>query len=106
MNSSLRDNLKLIQQRILGWPDNVPSWSSELDPDVAFETLETELQQLLSRIAALPSDERATFKAAIADFHDSIQRHHIETERRLKDMQTTVDTNFQYVKAVRAYTMS
>jgi phosphoribosylanthranilate isomerase len=104
--NSLREKLNLIQERILGWPDNVPSWSPETDPDLAFENLEAELRQLLDQIAVLSNEERATFKQVIADFHENIQKHHIETEKRLKEMQASVDTNLQYVKAIRAYSTS
>lgn len=100
----LRERLHIIEERILGWPDNVPLWAPDTDPDVAFEGLEVELQQLLAQIAALPQEDRAEFKPLISSFHDTIQQHHIATEQRLKEMQSVVDTSFRYVKAVRAYT--
>lgn len=102
--NSLREHLHIIEERILGWPDNVPLWAPGTDPDVAFEGLEMELKQLLAEIAALPSEDRSEFKPLISAFHENIKQHHIETEQRLKEMQSTVDTNFQYIKAVRAYT--
>ena len=103
--NSLREHLQVIEERILGWPDNVPSWAPDTDPDVAFEGLEVDLQQLLAQIAALPSEDRSEFKPLISSFHENIQQHHIATEKRLKEMQSGVDTSFQYVKAVRAYTI-
>ena len=103
--NSLREHLHIIEERILGWPDNVPLWAPDTDPDVAFERLEAELQQLLAQIAALPPADRAEFKSLISAFHENIQQHHVATEQRLKDMQSVVDTSFQYVKAVRAYTL-
>jgi len=103
--NSLREHLHIIEERILGWPDNVPLWAPGTDPDVAFEGLEVELQQLLAQIAALSPEDRSEFKSLISAFQDNIQQHHIETEQRLKEMQSVVDTSFQYVKAVRAYTI-
>jgi hypothetical protein len=103
--NSLREQLHIIEERILGWPDNVPTWAPNIDPDIAFEGLEVELQQLLTKISALPAEERAELKATISAFQEKMQRHHTETEQRLKEMQTTVDTSFQYIKAVRAYTV-
>lgn len=103
--NSLREHLLIIEERILGWPDNVPLWAPGIDPDVAFEGLEVELQQLLAQIAALSPEDRSEFKSLISAFQDNIQQHHIETEQRLKEMQSVVDTSFQYVKAVRAYTI-
>ena len=102
--NSLREHLHIIQERILGWPDNVSSWAPDTDPDIAFEGLEIELKQLLAQIAALSSEDRAEFTSLISAFHENIKLHHTETERRLKEMQSVVDTNFQYIKAVRAYT--
>jgi hypothetical protein len=103
--NSLREHLHIIEERILGWPDNVPLWAPDTDPDVAFEGLEVDLQQLLAQIAALPAEDRAEFKPLISAFHENIHQHHIATEQRLKEMQSVVDTSFQYVKAVRAYTI-
>lgn len=100
--NSLKENLRIIEERILGWPDNVPSAD---DPDLAFEALEEQLRQLLAKIAALPAEERAEFKSLISTFHDNIQQHHVATEQRLREIQSAVDTNLQYVKAARAYSM-
>lgn len=100
--NSLKEKLHTFEERILGWPDNVPP---TVDPDVAFESLEEELRKLLAQIAALPTDERAEFKTLISTFHDNIQQHHVATEQKLREIQSVVDTNLQYVKAVRAYSM-
>ena len=103
--NSLSEQLRIIEERLLGWPDNVSTWAPNTDPDDAFATLEAELQMLLDQISTVPQEERDELKSIITSFHANIQRHHIETERRLHEMQTTVDTNFKYVQAVRAYTM-
>lgn len=102
---SLREKLLLIEDRIIGWPDNVATWTTEPDSDVAFGVLETELKDALDQISIMPQEERNEYKDIIANFHTKIQMHYEETERNLREMQNTVDTNFKYVKAVKAYTM-
>ncbi|MES2253123.1 MAG: hypothetical protein V4482_05525 [Pseudomonadota bacterium] len=101
----LHEQLRYIEERILGWPDNVPTWAPGMDPDIAFNNLESELQHVLNQISTLSPNERDEIKAIITTFQKNIQRHHMETEQRLTDMKNTVDTSFKYVKAVRAYTM-
>jgi len=97
--------LRCIEERILGWPDNVPTWAPGMDPDTAFNNLESELQHVLNQISTLSYIERDEIKSIITTFQKNIQRHHVETEHRLNIMKNTVDISFKYVKAVRAYTM-
>ncbi len=99
----LKEKLALIEGRILGWPDNVPSWAYDMDPDSAFHVLETELQSVLNDVFTLPSEQKEEMRICIQSFQEKMRIHHLETERRLKEIQGEGETSFHYINASRAY---
>ena len=99
------EQLRIIEERILGWPDNVALWAGDtVDKDAAFEILEDQLRALLDTINQLPLDERDAVKNEIEIFQSNITIHHQKTEKRLREIQGTYENSLQYLKASKAYT--
>ncbi len=100
----LKEKLELVAERILGWPDNVPSWAYDMNPDIAFHVLESELQSILNDVFTLPPDQKKEMPTVIQHFQEKMRAHHQETEKRLREIQDEGDKSFQYINAARAYT--
>jgi hypothetical protein len=104
MNTTILSELHLIEERILTWPDSVPTWAiPAMDADAAFESLEGHLLDVLTRIGNLPEKEKLLFKPILEEFEQRIKDHHKKIEVQLLELQHSFSTNMSYLNAAKAY---
>ncbi len=95
----LKVTLENLQEKILGWPDNVATG----DPDIVFKNLESELRQILGILPSLSEQDRTSIEPIIQKFKDAVSERHHTTEQQLNVLKGEMAHNEQRQKAMRAY---
>jgi hypothetical protein len=102
--NSLKERIFIVTDKILTWPDSVESYSPGQDADEIFFNLEAELKEILDQVSLLSGSEREDLNEVIYEFQEKMKQHYEITQQRLESMQKKISNNFEYVKAIEAYT--
>jgi hypothetical protein len=93
------DRLMFLKEKILGWPSNV----ADGDPDLAFQKLENELQEILASIHQLTETDRQAIQPTVDGFRQAVTERHKATQEKLYSLKGDLTSADQRQRAFRAY---
>jgi hypothetical protein len=98
-----KSKLLQLQDRILTWPQSVPEYAPDEDPDIVFDRLYNELEELMSTFVQMDENDRKEMDAALRDFQARMQAHYDNVQKQLEAVSSGFGDNLQYLKAAKAY---
>lgn len=100
---AVKEQLLVLKQRILTWPDTVDEYAPQQDIHDVFKNLETQLAHLLTDVEKTSGLPRQELDAILTDFQEKMQERFTHTKQQLEEMQRETQTASQYLNATKVY---